>query len=57
MNQRLAQVRQAGRFARLTNPMTASVVGALFPLPRRLVPIQRQIVAQRQLQLRSYRSR
>jgi hypothetical protein len=35
-----------GRFsrrglARLMNPMTARVVGSLFPVPRRLVPVRR----------------
>jgi len=31
------------RLAASFNPIVASVVGALFPLPRRLVPIRRPI--------------
>jgi len=35
----------------LTDPLTASVVGALFPPPRRLAPARRQILVQRHLRL------
>ena len=35
----------------MMSPMSASVVGALFPLPRRFAPIHRPVVVQRNLQL------
>ena len=51
MNRRIARTRPPGRLARLMSPMSASVVGALFPLPRRFAPIHRPVVVQRNLQL------
>ena len=51
MTQLIARPRPYRRLRRLADPMTASVVGALFPQPRRAANIRRQVLVQRHLRL------